>query len=194
MQYYPKDKDPRLDERSARFHARVLKEDLATLPFVLDTCNRDINIARASTYVTWDHDKEMWAEVDHLMMNFYVQARTSETRDELEDKINRGVVELLKGPRYYEQAKVYCMIDMHYPEDESIYDIVKVPPKDRKKAGWGISGSEGDIVYHVTLHVQECNNTDLTIYDNVDRGDFFDLNGNNLESPMADLERIVNGR
>ena len=194
MQYYPQDKDPRLDERSARFHARVLKEDLATLPFVLDTCNRDINIARASTYVTWDHDKEMWAEVDHLMMNFYVQARTSETRDELEDKINRGVVELLKGPRYYEQAKVYCMIDMHYPEDESIYDIVKVPPKDRKKAGWGISGSEGDIVYHVTLHVQECNNTDLTIYDNVDRGDFFDLNGDNLESPMTDLERIVNGR
>ena len=39
MEFYPKDKDPRLDERSARFHARVLKEDLATLPFVFDTCN-----------------------------------------------------------------------------------------------------------------------------------------------------------
>ena len=39
MEFYPKDKDPRLDERSARFHARVLKEDLATLPFVLNTCN-----------------------------------------------------------------------------------------------------------------------------------------------------------
>ena len=44
MQFWPKDEDPRLDERSARFHARVLKEDLATLPFVLNTCNRDINI------------------------------------------------------------------------------------------------------------------------------------------------------
>ena len=191
MQFYPKDQDPRLDERSARFHARVLKEDLATLPFVLDTCNRDINVARASTYVTWDYDKEKWCEVDHLMMNFYIKAKTSETRDELEDKINRGVVELLKGPRYYEQAKVYCMIDMDYPEDESIYDIVKIPKKDRKKAGWCVSGNEGDITYHVTLHVQECNSTDLAIYDNKDRGDYFDLSGNNLESPMADLERIV---
>ena len=191
MQFYPKDQDPRLDERSARFHARVLKEDLATLPFVLDTCNRDINVARATNYVTWDYEKEKWCEVDHLMMNFYIQARTSETREELEDKINRGVVELLKGPRYYEQAKVYCMIDMNYPEDESIYDIVKVPKKDRKRAGWSISGKEGDIVYHVTLHVQECNPTDLAIHDEPNRGDFFDLSGNNLESPMADLERIL---
>ena len=191
MQFYPKDQAPRLDERSARFHARVLKEDLATLPFVLDTCNRDINVARATNYVTWDYDKEKWCEVDHLMMNFYIQARTSETREELEDKINRGVVELLKGPRYYEQAKVYCMIDMNYPEDESIYDIVKVPKKDRKRAGWSISGKEGDIVYHVTLHVQECNPTDLAIHDEPNRGDFFDLSGKNLESPMADLERIL---
>ena len=191
MQFYPKDHDPRLDERSARFHARVLKEDLATLPFVLDTCNRDINVARATNYVTWDYDKEKWCEVDHLMMNFYIQARTSETREELEDKINRGVVELLKGPRYYEQAKVYCMIDMNYPEDESIYDIVKVPKKDRKRAGWSISGKEGDIVYHVTLHVLECNPTDLAIHDEPNRGDFFDLSGNNLESPMAALERIL---
>ena len=194
MQFNPKDKDPRLDERSARFHARVLKEDLATLPYVPNTCNRDINIARATNYVTWDYDKKMWCETDHLMMNFYIQAKTTDTREELEDKINRDVVELIKGPRYYEQAKVYCMIDMFYPEDESIYDIVKVPKSKRKKAGWGISGNEGEITYHVTLHVQECNNMDLTIYDNVDRGDFFDLNGNNLESPMKDLERIVNGR
>ena len=191
MEFYPKDKNPMLDERTARFHGRVLKEDLATLPFVLNTCNRDINIARATNYVTWDHYEEKWCEVDHLMMTFYIKAKTSETRQELEDKINRGVVELLKGPRYYEQAKVYCMIDMHYPEDESIYDLVKKPKKDRN--AHSISGQEGDIVYHVTLHVQECNRTDLTIYDNSNRGDFFDLSGNNLESPMADLERIVNG-
>ena len=179
MQFYPKDKDPRLDERSARFHARVLKEDLATLPFVLNTCNRDINVAKASTYVTWDYGKDMWCEVDHLMMNFYIKAKTSETRDELEEKINKGVVELIKGPRYYEQAKVYCMIDWDYPEDESIYDLVKKPKKDRN--AYCIDGGEGEITYHVTLHVQECNNTDLAIYDNEDRGDYFDLSGNNLE-------------
>ena len=75
MEFYPKDKNPMLDERTARFHGRVLKEDLATLPFVLNTCNRDINVARATNYVTWDHDKEMWCEVDHLMMNFYIRQR-----------------------------------------------------------------------------------------------------------------------
>ena len=181
MQFYPKDKDPRLDERTARFHGRVLKEDLATLPYVPNTPNRDINVARATNHVSWDHDKDMWAEVDHLMMNFYIKAKTTDTRQYLEDKINRDVVMLLKGPRYYEQAKVYCMIDMFYPEDESIYDIVKVPKKDRKKAGWCISGNEGDIVYHVTLHVQECNPTDLAVYDEPNRGDYFDLSGKNLE-------------
>jgi len=184
MQFYPKAKDPRLDERSARFHGRVLKNDLATLPYVPNTPNRDINIARATNYVTWDYGKDMWSEVDHLMMNFYINAKTTDTREYLEDKINRDVVMLLKGPRYYEQAKVYCTIDMFYPEDESIYDIVKLPKKDRKKAGWGISGKEGEVTYHVTLHVQECNNTDLAVYDEEGRGDFFDLSGKNLETEM----------
>ena len=182
MEYYPKDKDPRLDERTARFHGRVLKEDLATLPYVPTTTNRDINIARATNYVTWDYGKEMWSEVDHLMMNFYINAKTTDTREYLEDKINRDVVMLLKGPRYYQQAKVYSMIDMHYPEDESIYDLVKKPKKDRN--AHGISGDEGEITYHVTLHVQECNNTDLAVYDDEGRGDFFDLSGKNLETEM----------
>jgi len=182
MEYYPKDKDPRLDERTARFHGRVLKEDLATLPYVPNTPNRDINIARATNYVTWDYGKEMWSEVDHLMMNFYINAKTTDTREYLEDKINRDVVMLLKGPRYYQQAKVYSMIDMHYPEDESIYDLVKKPKKDRN--AHGISGDEGEITYHVTLHVQECNNTDLAVYDDEGRGDFFDLSGKNLETEM----------
>ena len=182
MQFYPKDKDPRLDERSARFHGRVLKEDLATLPYVPNTPNRDINVARATNHVSWDTDKDMWAEVDHLMMNFYIKAKTTDTREYLEDKINRDVVMLLKGPRYYKQAKVYCMIDMHYPEDESIYDLVKKPKKERD--AHGISGDEGDITYHVTLHVQECNNTDLAVYDEPGRGDFFDLHGRNLETKM----------
>ena len=185
MEFYPKDKDPRLDERSARFHARVLKEDLATLPFVLDTCNRDINIARASTYVTWDHDKEMWCEVDHLMLTFYIKARTTDTREYLEDKINRDVVKLIKGPCYYKSAKVYCMIDMHHPEDESIYDIIKVP-KAKRPAPYCVEGDEGEITYHVTLHIQECNPMDLIVYDEADRGNYFDLSGNNLEEKVKE--------
>ena len=72
MQFWPKDEDPRLDERSARFHARVMKGDLGTLPYVFDQANRDINVARASTHVTWDREKEKWCEVDHLMLTFYI--------------------------------------------------------------------------------------------------------------------------
>ena len=117
MEYLPREEDNRLDNRSARFHARVMKEDLATLPYVPNTANRDINIARADNYVTWDYGKDMWCSVDHLMMNFYIKATTDQSREVLEDMINRDVVRLIKGPRYYEQAKVYCMIDMFYPED-----------------------------------------------------------------------------
>jgi hypothetical protein len=179
MEYLPREKDNRLDNRTARFHARVMKEDLATLPYVPNTANRDINIARADNYVTWDYGKDMWCSVDHLMMHFYINAKTTDTREYLENKINRDVVKLIKGPRYYEQAKVDCMIDMHYPEDVSIYDLVKVPKKDRN--AHSITGNEGEITYHVTLHIQECNNTDLAVYDNEDRGDYFDLHGTNLE-------------
>ncbi len=181
MQFYPKDQDPRLDERSARFHGRVLKEDLATLPYVPNTPNRDINVARATNHVTWDYGKDMWCEVDHLMMNFYVKAKTTDTREYLEDKINRDVVKLIKGPRYYKSAKVYCTIDMHYPEDESIYDIIKVP-KAKRPAPYCVEGKEGEITYHVTLHVQECNPMDLIVYDEEDRGNYFDLSGKNLET------------
>ena len=119
--------DHRLDDRSARFHARVMKADLATLDYVYNSPSghRDINVARATNYVTWDYGKDMWCMVDHLMLNFYIKAKTTDTREYLENKINRDVVELIKGPRYYESAKVYCMIDMDYPEDESIYDLVK---------------------------------------------------------------------
>ena len=45
MEFLPKEEDNRLDDRTARFHARVMKEDLATLPYVFNTANRDINIA-----------------------------------------------------------------------------------------------------------------------------------------------------
>ena len=188
MDFYPKDKDPRLDERSSRFRARVMKEDLATLSYVPNSSNRDINIQRATNYVTWDYDKDMWCEVDHLMIGLYIKAKTTDTREFLEDRLCRDVVKLIKGPRYYEQAKVYCMIDMFYPEDESIYDIVKKPKKDR--ATYNIDGAEGEVTYYVTLHIQECNAMDLIVYesrnkDGSERGDYFNLHGTNLEGKVA---------
>ena len=187
MQFWPKDKDPRLDERSARFHARVMKGDLGTLPYVFDQANRDINVARASTHVTWDHGKDKWCEVDHLMLTFYIKARTTDTREYLEDKINRDVVKLIKGPRYYDSAKVYCMIDMDHPEDESIYDIMKIP-KAKRPAPFNVEGDEGEITYHVTLHVQECNNSDLASYEDfTGGGNYFDLSGKNLETKEKEM-------
>ena len=97
------------------------------------------------------------------------------------------VVELIKGPRYYDSAKVYCMIDMDHPEDESIYDIIKVP-KAKRPAPYNVEGDEGDITYHVTLHVQECNNSDLAIYEDVTGGgNYFDLSGKNLETKEKEM-------
>ena len=135
--------------------------------------------------MTWDYDQDMWCEVDHLMRNFYIKAKTTDTREYLEDKINRDVVKLIKGPRYYKSAKVYCTIDMDHPEDESIYDIVKRPKSERN--AYCIEGDEGDITYHVTLHIQECNPMDLIVYDEADRGDYFDLSGKNLETKEKEI-------
>ena len=135
--------------------------------------------------MTWDYDQDMWCEVDHLMMNFYIKAKTTDTREYLEDKINRDVVKLIKGPRYYKSAKVYCTIDMDHPEDESIYDIVKRPKAERN--AYCIEGDEGDITYHVTLHIQECNPMDLIVYDEADRGNYFDLSGKNLETKEKEI-------
>ena len=53
MQWYHKDKDPRMDERSARLHARMIKKHL-----VAQNYHDDVNVARASTYVTWDYGKK----------------------------------------------------------------------------------------------------------------------------------------
>ena len=92
MEFYPKDKNPCWTRDPVP--VRVLKED-----------QRPPLCWTLVIEITWSSDKlcdlgpgkEMWCEVDHLMMNF-IQAKTSETRQELEDKINRGVVQLLKGP------------------------------------------------------------------------------------------------
>ena len=73
---------------------------------------------------------------------------------------------------------------MDHPEDESIYDIVKRPKAERN--AYCIEGDEGDITYHVTLHIQECNPTDLIVYDEADRGNYFDLSGNNLEEKVKE--------
>ena len=75
---------------------------------------------------------------------------------------------------------------MHYPEDESIYDIIKVP-KAKRPAPYCVEGKEGEITYHVTLHIQECNNSDLAVYEDITGGgNYFDLNGKNLEAKVKE--------
>ena len=75
---------------------------------------------------------------------------------------------------------------MDHPEDESIYDIVKIP-KAKRPAPYCVEGKEGEITYHVTLHIQEANPMDLIVYDEVDRGDYFDLSGKNLETKEKEM-------
>ena len=165
MQFYPKDQDPRLDERSARFHARVLKEDLATLPFVLNTCNRDINVARASTYVTWDYGKDKWCEVDHLMFHLLTEGSPNDTREDLENRLCSDIAVYLNNFKLYSHAKIYVTgIDMEYPE----WDY----GKDK-----GV-GKEDVKYYHTTVHIQECNGIDLEIRDHNHK--YYDLTGQDL--------------
>jgi hypothetical protein len=156
MQFYPKDKDPRLDERSARLHSRMIKKHLEA-----QTYNDDVNVARATTYVTWDYGKEKWCEVDHHMFHLLTIGKPGETRQSLEDRLCGDVARYLKNFKLYQNAQVYVTgIDMEHPE-------------------WDYGKEKGDEkYYHTTLHIRECNGTDLAIRNH--EHDFYDLGDKNL--------------
>jgi len=156
MQFYHKDNDPRMDERSARLHARMIKKALETW-----TYNEDVNVARASTHVTWDYGKKKWCEVDHLMFHVLTMGKPTDTRQQLEDRLCGDVARYLKNFSLYQNAKVYVTsIDMEYPE----WDYGK--------------DKGGEKYYQTTLHIQECNATDLAIREH--DHDYYDLSGTNL--------------
>ena len=156
MKWYHKDNDPRMDERSARLHSRMIKKFLEDTQY-----NLDINVARASTDVTWDYGKKKWCEVDHLMFHVLTVAQPTDTRQQLEDRVCGDVAKYLKNFSLYKNAKIYVTtMDMEHPE----WDYGK--------------DNGGEKYYQTTLHIQECNMTDLAI-----RGhdhDYYDLGGENL--------------
>ena len=156
MQWYHKDKDPRMDERSARLHARMIKKHL-----VAQNYHDDVNVARASTYVTWDYGKKKWCEVDHLMFHVLTVAQPTDTRQQLEDRVCGDVAKYLKNFSLYKNAKIYVTtMDMEHPE-------------------WDYGKDKGQTkYYHTTLHIQECNGTDLAIREH--DHDYYDLHGENL--------------
>ena len=104
MQWYHKDKDPRMDERSARLHARMIKKHL-----VAQNYHEDVNVARASTYVTWDYDKKKWCEVDHLMFHVLTIAQPTDTRQQLEDRVCGDVAKYLKNFSLYKSVFFYIV-------------------------------------------------------------------------------------
>ena len=161
MQWYHKDKDPRMDERSARLHARMIKKHLEA-QFYHD----DVNVARATTNVTWDYGKKKWCEVDHLMFHVLTVAHEpTDTRQQLEDRLCGDVAKYLKNFNLYQQAKIYVTtMDMEHPE----WDY----GKDK-----GV-GKEDVKYYHTTVHIQECNRTDLEIRDHNHK--YYDLTGQDL--------------
>jgi hypothetical protein len=160
MKFYPKENDPRSDERSARLHARMIKKFLEGTQY-----NEDVNVARASTYVTWDYGKNKWCEVDHLMFHVLTEGSPNDTRQDLENRLCSDVAVFLNNFRIYSHAKIYVTtIDMEYPE----WDY----GKDK-----GV-GKEDVKYYHTTLHVQECNSTDLAIREHDNK--YYDLSGQDL--------------
>ena len=156
MQFYPKENDPRMDERSARLHSRMIKKFLEDTQY-----NDDVNVARASTYVTWDYEKDKWCEVDHLMFHLLTVGKPGDTREDLENRLCSDVAVYLNNFKLYSHAKVYVTgIDMEYPE-------------------WDYGKDKGDEkYYHTTLHVQECNRIDLAINDHNHK--YYDLSDQDL--------------
>jgi hypothetical protein len=160
MQWYHKDNDPRMDERSARLHSRMIKKFLEDTQY-----NLDVNVARASTDVTWDYGKKKWCEVDHLMFNLLTEGSPNDTREDLENRLCSDIAVYLNNFKLYKQAKVYVTtIDLEHPE----WDY----GKDK-----GV-GKEDVKYYHTTVHIQECNATDLAIREH--DHNFFDLTGQDL--------------
>ena len=160
MNFYPKDKDPRMDERSARLHSRMIKKFLEDTQY-----NVDVNVARASTYVTWDYGKDKWCEVDHLMFHLLTEGSPNDTREDLENRLCSDIAVYLNNFKLYSHAKIYVTgIDMEYPE----WDY----GKDK-----GV-GKEDVKYYHTTVHIQECNRTDLEIRDH--DHNYYDLTGQDL--------------
>ena len=160
MQWYHKDNDPRMDERSARLHSRMIKKFLEDTQY-----NLDVNVARASTDVTWDYGKKKWCEVDHLMFHLLTEGSPNDTREDLENRLCSDIAVYLNNFKLYKQAKVYVTtIDLEHPE----WDY----GKDK-----GV-GKEDVKYYHTTLHIQECNATDLAIREH--DHNFYDLTGQDL--------------
>ena len=125
----------------------------------------DVNVARASTYVTWDYGKKKWCEVDHLMFHLLTEGSPNDTREDLENRLCSDIAVYLNNFKLYKQAKVYVTtIDLEHPE----WDY----GKDK-----GV-GKENVKYYHTTVHIQECNATDLAIREH--DHNFFDLTGQDL--------------
>ena len=112
MKWYHKDNDPRMDERSARLHSRMIKKFLEDTQY-----NLDINVARASTDVTWDYGKKKWCEVDHLMFHLLTEGSPNDSREDLENRLCSDIAVYLNNFKLYKQAKVYVTtIDLEHPE------------------------------------------------------------------------------
>ena len=95
------------------------------------------------------------------MFHVLTIAQPTDTRQQLEDRVCGDVAKYLKNFSLYKSAKIYVTtMDMEHPEWD--YGKDKGQPK----------------YYHTTLHIQECNATDLAIREH--DHDYYDLHGENL--------------
>ena len=131
MQFYPKNKDPRLDDRGARENGRKIKTGLLNLNIV--SSYYGVDIERASNQVTWDSDKDKWCSRDEMMGSCHIIAddkavfgshgtiiKTAENRFDKELAFICSDI--------YNKAQIHSMIDWQHPAEKlakgkSVYHI-----------------------------------------------------------------------
>ena len=157
MQFYPKDKDPRLDNRDARANGRKIKTDLMNLNIV--SSYYGVDIQRADNRVTWDYDKDKWCSRNEMMGSCHIIAEDGAVHDgnnyikTAEHCFDKELAFICSG--IYKKAQIHSTIDWQYPVE---------------KLGKGRS------VYHIQFWIMEMGDaTDKAVYEKGMKHKFFDL-------------------
>ena len=163
MQFYPKDKDPRLDNRVAQANGRRIKVGLLNSDLV--SSYYGVDIERANNHVTWDYDKDKWCSRDEMMGSCHIIVHKLEVRDKndnashiAENKLDKELAIICQD--IYKKAQIHSMVSWENPVE---------------KLG------KGTMVYHVRWWVMEMgDSTDKVVYDKGIKHRFFDMNDQSL--------------
>jgi len=167
MKFYPKEKDPRLDNRDARANGRKIKTDILNLD--MTSSYYGVDIQRADNRVTWDYDKDKWCSRNEMMGSCHIIAKDGDVCDSngyiktAEHRFDQALAFICSG--IYKTAQIHSTIDWQYPVE---------------KLG------KGQSVYHIQFWIMEMgDSTDRAVYERGMKHKFFDLHDQPLLGVFA---------